>query len=172
MLNGDHFMNCRKLTITFIWRRDKIWHPRNLKGSVQRKIFNEAETYKAVYNKYPDACVNGLLLESVPMKEQLKFIRKTDILIGMHGAGLTHVLFLPKTSGLIELFPQKFRKMFHYFKLFEVITTRRSLHYSYWENSIDEHQMPNYFTRVDPMSFLKVVDDMILKLCSTESRNY
>jgi glycoprotein 2-beta-D-xylosyltransferase len=100
------------------------------------------------------------------MKEQLKFIRKTDILIGMHGAGLTHALFLPKTSGLIELFPQNFRKTFHFYKLFEVIAQRRDLHYSYWENTDDENEMPNYFTRVDPVSFLSVVDNMIKKVCA------
>ena len=169
-LNSNHFLMCKKLTITFIWRRDKIWHPRNLKGTVQRKIFNEAELYKSVYDKYSSVCINGLLLESVPMKEQLKFIRKTDILIGMHGAGLTHALFLPKTSGFIELFPQNFRKMFHYYKLFEVIAQRRGLHYLYWENTVSENEMPNYFTRVDPVSFLHVVDSMIQKVCAKNNQ--
>lgn len=171
-LNENHFFNCKRLTITFIWRRDKIWHPRNLKGSVQRKIFNEAEIYNAVYDKYPNVCLNGLLLESVPMKEQLKFIGKTDILIGMHGAGLTHTLFLPKTSGLIELFPQNFKKMFHYYKLFEVTAKRRGLHYLAWENMISEYEMPNYFTRVDPESFITVVDSMIKTLCHNHGQFY
>ena len=31
----------------------------------------------------------------VPFDKQLKIIRTTDILIGIHGAGLTHMLFLP-----------------------------------------------------------------------------
>ena len=34
----------------------------------------------------------------VPFDKQLKIIRTTDILIGIHGAGLTHMLFLPGTN--------------------------------------------------------------------------
>lgn len=37
-------------------------------------------------------------------KEQLKVTRNTDILIGIHGAGLTHLLFLPKWATLFELY--------------------------------------------------------------------
>jgi capsular polysaccharide biosynthesis protein len=37
------------------------------------------------------------------IEEQLHIIVQTDIFIGMHGAGLTHVLFLKSNSALIEL---------------------------------------------------------------------
>ena len=39
------------------------------------------------------------------MEKQLEIIVETDILIGMHGAGLTHMLFLPPHTPLVELFP-------------------------------------------------------------------
>lgn len=35
--------------------------------------------------------------------EQLSVIQETDILIGMHGAGLTHLLFLPDWAAVFEL---------------------------------------------------------------------
>lgn len=35
--------------------------------------------------------------------DQLEIIRNTDIFIGMHGAGLTHLLFLPDWAGVFEL---------------------------------------------------------------------
>jgi len=35
--------------------------------------------------------------------EQLSIIQDTDVLIGMHGAGLTHLLFLPDWAAIFEL---------------------------------------------------------------------
>ena len=39
----------------------------------------------------------------IPFKEQVKITSNTDVLIGIHGAGLTHVMFMPKSSVLFEL---------------------------------------------------------------------
>jgi len=36
-------------------------------------------------------------------RQQLRIIQDTDILIGIHGAGLTHLLFLPDWSSVFEL---------------------------------------------------------------------
>lgn len=41
---------------------------------------------------------------SLSFTEQVKLIRETNILIGMHGAGLSHLLFLPKEAFVIEFF--------------------------------------------------------------------
>lgn len=37
--------------------------------------------------------------------EQLQFIRNADVLLGVHGNGLTHSLFLPAHGKTIEIFP-------------------------------------------------------------------
>lgn len=36
-------------------------------------------------------------------RQQLAIIQQTDILVGMHGAGLTHLLFLPDWAAVFEL---------------------------------------------------------------------
>lgn len=36
--------------------------------------------------------------------KQLEITRNTDILIGMHGAGLTHLLFLPNWATIFEIY--------------------------------------------------------------------
>lgn len=39
-----------------------------------------------------------------PFKHQVELIRNTDILLGVHGAGLTHMLFLPDWAAVFELY--------------------------------------------------------------------
>lgn len=41
--------------------------------------------------------------KNIAFTEQLKITRNSDVFIGMHGAGLTHLLFLPKWATLFEL---------------------------------------------------------------------
>lgn len=45
-----------------------------------------------------------LFFRSIKFSQQLEITRNTDIFIGMHGAGLSHVLFLPKWASLFELY--------------------------------------------------------------------
>lgn len=41
---------------------------------------------------------------STGFRHQLEVTRNTDVFIGMHGAGLTHLLFLPVWASLFELY--------------------------------------------------------------------
>lgn len=40
----------------------------------------------------------------ISFEDQLKITQNTDIFIGMHGSGLTHLLFLPDWAVLFELY--------------------------------------------------------------------
>lgn len=40
---------------------------------------------------------------TVPFTKQLEITHNTDIFIGMHGAGLTHLLFLPDWAAVFEV---------------------------------------------------------------------
>lgn len=42
--------------------------------------------------------------KQISFQDQLRISSNTDIFIGMHGAGLTHLLFLPKWATLFELY--------------------------------------------------------------------
>ncbi|CAB07427.3 EGF domain-specific O-linked N-acetylglucosamine transferase [Caenorhabditis elegans] len=42
--------------------------------------------------------------ERIPFEKQLNITSKTDIFIGMHGAGLTHLLFLPDWAAVFEIY--------------------------------------------------------------------
>lgn len=56
-----------------------------------------------------DWCVTGCLsFRDVPFLEQLRITHNSDIFIGMHGAGLTHLLFLPDWAVIFELWVTPF----------------------------------------------------------------
>ncbi|CAH8628877.1 unnamed protein product, partial [Heterobilharzia americana] len=90
--------------IIIISRQNYNAHPRNMKGVINRKIINEKELLFSIKQL---GFNNSLIINLINLNiyEQIKLISTTDILIGMHGAGLTYTLLLPKISYLIELFP-------------------------------------------------------------------
>ena len=49
--------------------------------------------------------INYIYLENHTVKEQLEIIANTDILIGVHGAGLSWCIFMKNGSTLIEMYP-------------------------------------------------------------------
>ncbi|KAL9989375.1 hypothetical protein ACROYT_G003919 [Oculina patagonica] len=74
------------------------------RGTKFRKILNEKEIIHAL-ETYPGVKLNVSQYSwDVPFLEQLKRSHNTDIFIGMHGAGLSHALFLPDWANLFELY--------------------------------------------------------------------
>mmetsp|Transcript_15270 Transcript_15270/g.20151 ORF Transcript_15270/g.20151 Transcript_15270/m.20151 type:complete len:577 (-) Transcript_15270:155-1885(-) len=104
----------KKLLIIF--RRDYRAHPRVSKPTA-RKIKNEDAILKALRNEFPNAIVDYATFETMTMREQIAKIIDTDVLIGIHGAGLTHILFATQHTSMVELFPTGFesRRHFDYF---------------------------------------------------------
>ena len=43
---------------------------------------------------------------TLPFREQIRVIRESDVLIGVHGAGLTHSFWLRPGSALVEILPE------------------------------------------------------------------
>ncbi len=67
---------------------------------------------------------------SMSFEQQIKTVANTDVLLGVHGNGLSHALFMSPGSTLIELFPKKsFRAEY------KILASLRGLKYFGW---IDE----------------------------------
>jgi len=105
----------RSLTITLVCRRDYVAHPRNMVGKATRKFHDDAEVagkIQTVLGEIGDSgwnyTVNAVAWSELTFREQLQVAATTDILIGAHGAGLSHVLFLPPHSALVEIKPNGF----------------------------------------------------------------
>lgn len=57
--------------------------------------------------KYPHTKMQLIELGGMPLRDQIQIIQGTDILVGVHGAGLTHCMFLPPRSTVVEIEPPK-----------------------------------------------------------------
>ncbi|KAM0556100.1 hypothetical protein ACHAPJ_006089 [Fusarium lateritium] len=79
-----------------------------IKRTNTRSLRNETELLAAARAAIPKMVINEVDFAAMSFKEQLKVAQKTDLLAGVHGAGLAHTLFLPKGSATLEILPDKF----------------------------------------------------------------
>ncbi|XP_052818794.1 uncharacterized protein LOC128244767 isoform X1 [Mya arenaria] len=166
----DH-LDCSNLQLTLILRRNAIYHPRNAEGKVTRKIFNEAEIVETLQKTFPTANVQVVLMEALPMKSQIEISSKTDIWIGMHGAGMSHVTFLPKHAAVLELFQKDFKVERPWFICFQSITKWRDMKYDTWENMDTEFEMPSDFTVVPPDVIANKTTNLANQICDNNLMN-
>lgn len=73
------------------------------RGTAYRTILNEKEIVEALL-KDPGYHVERVVYDRhMPFRKQLEITHNTDVFIGMHGAGLTHLLFLPDWAAVFEV---------------------------------------------------------------------
>uniref|UniRef100_K1PUM1 Beta-(1,2)-xylosyltransferase n=1 Tax=Magallana gigas TaxID=29159 RepID=K1PUM1_MAGGI len=104
----------------------------------------------------------GQLTKPQYFKTLIWNIQGTDILVGMHGAGLTLALFLPKHAGLIELYPKYWSVDNVHFK---AIARWRNLQYTQWQNMDNKMEFPDYFTYIAPSVIQNLLSNIIGLMC-------
>ena len=82
----------RRLRVTLL-SRDKA-----------RRILNERELVVALQETGLYKVTVARVSPQVPFQSQLTLTYNTDLLVGLHGAGLTHLLFLPDWAEVLELY--------------------------------------------------------------------
>jgi glycoprotein 2-beta-D-xylosyltransferase len=125
-------LNCGSLNIFFLVRHNYVAHPRNPSGSISRQLSNEKQILddlKLKFSNKTNIKFSFNHFEELSIEEQLKIIVETDIFVGVHGAGLTHVLFLQLKRALIELAPNEVKERTHFESLSSInnINYRRCL---------------------------------------------
>lgn len=70
-----------------------------------RLILNENDLLNQLIFRFPDYKVKFVRNEDSNLKEQIQIVRRSKVLIGMHGSILALSMFLQPGSSLIELFP-------------------------------------------------------------------
>jgi len=100
--------------VLFVRREDYLAHPRH-NGRVESRLSNEQEVFDTIKNWAANhtMCklniINGLFAH-MPMKEQLRAIQEASVVIGAHGAGLTHLVAATPDTIVLELISSFYRR--------------------------------------------------------------
>jgi protein O-GlcNAc transferase len=75
----------------------------------KRQLLNQTTLLAAVEAKHPHVRIQAVDFEPLTFPEQLRLVRATDILVGVHGAGLTHTMFMRDgpASAVVEIRPRE-----------------------------------------------------------------
>ncbi|KAI9352213.1 hypothetical protein BDR26DRAFT_329187 [Obelidium mucronatum] len=102
--------------------------------------------------------------------EQVRIVDNTDIFITMHGAAMTHILFLKPGAYVIELFPYSFKKV-----IYENIASILGIQYLHWQN-MKESQTKFNWPAVEQQRATNMTKERITKLpidwYNMDSKNY
>ena len=122
---GSDTSNTTKITtvrVLFLLRKNYYSHPR-MQGTTTRQIANEDEIEAAMQsvvlnNHHGKPAVfietRRLILEQHDLSEQILMVQHADIIVGMHGAGLSHTLWATPRTLLLELKPPGFEGHGHF----------------------------------------------------------
>jgi hypothetical protein len=143
------------VNITLINREDYKAHPRD-QGARRSKISNPEALMRVLPKASEGVSARLVQLAYMPFEEQLRLMRNTNVLIGMHGAGLTFAPFLADDAVVIELnhwVQRNHASKFH----FQNLAAWSGKGYIRWKNENVENEIDAYFIKVDPKSFQKLV---------------
>ncbi|KAK9269305.1 hypothetical protein L1049_001076 [Liquidambar formosana] len=93
---------------------DYLAHPRH-RGKVESRLSNEQEVFDSLKSWAANhlECkvnlVNGLFAH-MPMKEQVRSIQDASVIIGAHGAGLTHIVSATSKTVVLEIISSEYRR--------------------------------------------------------------
>lgn len=99
-----------------------------LRDGLTRRVVNQGEVIKAL--RRMRIKLDVYTFTGMSLKRQIEIVDQTDVLITMHGAALTHILYMRPDTYVLELFPYAFRKMI-YFNIAHIM----SVNYMYWQNN-------------------------------------
>ncbi|KAK9804085.1 hypothetical protein WJX73_005195 [Symbiochloris irregularis] len=87
----------QKLRLGYIHRKMGGWN--------SRAIINEQELLEAMRARYKDTVEIEVFDFNMTLLQAMVAVRKLNVLVGMHGAGLTNLLWLHPGSSVVQLIP-------------------------------------------------------------------
>ncbi|CAA7021092.1 unnamed protein product [Microthlaspi erraticum] len=141
--------------VLFVRREDYLAHPRH-GGRVQSRLINEEEVFDSLHRwvasgstglaKCRINLVNGLLAH-MTMKDQVRAIQDASVIIGAHGAGLTHIVSATPNTTIFEIISVEFQRPH-----FELIAKWKGLEY---------HAMHLWKSRADPTAVIEKLKEIL-----------
>lgn len=128
----------------------KVYVSRKL--APKRKVYNELEVELLVRKKGYEI----IYMEKMGLKEQLTLMAETRILVSLHGAALTNMLFMQEGQTVVELRNQNDDKTNCYFNLASALGIR----YFYTLNKGDSTNSISSDFTVDLFALEKVLDEL------------
>ncbi|XP_051133730.1 beta-1,2-xylosyltransferase [Andrographis paniculata] len=116
------------LDILFVRREDYLAHPRH-GGKVQSRLSNEPEVFESIkkwasnHSECKLNVVNGLFAH-MSMKEQVRAVQDAAVIVGAHGAGLTHIISATPETVILEIISSEYKRPH-----FELIAMWKALEY-------------------------------------------
>ncbi|KAK1759831.1 hypothetical protein QBC47DRAFT_373146 [Echria macrotheca] len=76
-------------------------------GASSRNLRGQQSLLESLKRKFEGIEVTAVDFAAIPFEEQLRIIQRTDVLVGVHGAGLTHTMFLRDgVTAVVEIQPR------------------------------------------------------------------
>ncbi|KAI3393637.1 hypothetical protein diail_3864 [Diaporthe ilicicola] len=73
-----------------------------------RKFMSLDRWIPILKERYPHSTIHVVDFADIPVEEQIRLVQSTDILIGHHGAAMTHTIFISPESTVVEILPRFF----------------------------------------------------------------
>lgn len=105
-------------------RRPYMRHKQDSLQSFHRILVNPNELLQELKKGFPNAEIHSMVGEELSLCEQIKLVHDSDILMGVHGAGLVHLWWLQDHALLFELVPRS-QTSNPTFKMLSTLTGRR-----------------------------------------------
>jgi len=166
------------IVVTFVDRR------------ASRRLIHQTGLFATLKNRTPNVSIQLVDFAALPFVDQLRIARETDVLVGVHGAGLTHMMFMPAGAGaVVEIQPAELNHVG-----FRNLAAMRQLNYFHvhaasvlqYNKRGDSDAMPpnarnairgrdswqaNDIT-IEPERFLEVISTAIKSIYSQGRRNF
>ncbi|KAH6667896.1 hypothetical protein B0J14DRAFT_675974 [Halenospora varia] len=68
-----------------------------------RQLTNQDSLLEALRQKFPHITLNVVDFAGIPLRTQIQTARNSDVLVGVHGAGLTHAMFMREDTAVVEI---------------------------------------------------------------------
>lgn len=140
--------------ILLVLRRPYASHPRMVPRQITRQMANSDDILKALKGLC-NVNVTVVSFEKMTLLEQLRAVNSADIVVGIHGAGMSHVLFTRPNAGVVEVKPSGMSEHNH-FKLFSAY--RGDVQYRFTGASSDK---PSIGVTAPVEQVTRVVDDLL-----------